>query len=180
MRQQRQRDLLALSTTIALFASLSGACERSSTAPTQFEVAPGSYRLLIGLVGDECGPHGPAEMPRQYPFDGTLHLIDNRLKFATSPPPPQYTESQIVVDVTRSGDSVSGGIVGRSLALTRNWLSVWAIGAKGPFPPGTITGAVVGPSSLAGTFDAELLILHSTYGIDAECAGTHMWTLVRQ
>jgi len=155
----------------------------TSSFRTPFMVVPGPYRMSLSPVAGGCGP--VEAYPRTYTFDGTLDLIGSRFKFTTSRPVPIQPVNPMVLDVTRTGDSLVGGLFGGPSIDRQGYLVSAAVGFRPPHSdqplgPAPATGAVTNASTLAGTIDGALHIVHKYYGLATDCAGAHSWTVTAQ
>jgi hypothetical protein len=158
-----------------------------ATPRTFVTVAPEDGRFLYRLVLDtpaSCHlPPGFGSPSDEYAYDGELTVSGGQLRFQQ--PQPGTYQHNLMVDIMRIGDQISGtigtgsfGLVTFATARATNGVEIGLWSRRSTVDGALFSGRAVFPSQLTATFDADVRIWNSFGDGGGLCAGSgFIWLL---
>jgi hypothetical protein len=143
-------------------------CSHSATTPTAVQGGP--FALTLHSVSP-CG-NDPA-FASLYTFSGILQITTEHLQFVADHTLPQG--QPLTLDATRTGDSLSGTL--RGAAVDTNGYIVSGFLSKDSASGAVLTGQVSTATTITGTIDGYVHVVHRVFGVTQGCTGTQTWTL---
>ena len=144
-------------------------CSHSATTPTAVQGGPFVMTLRSVIP---CDGNSPA-FPNLYTFSGILQVTNERLQFVADHTVPQG--QPLTLDATRTGDGLAGTL--RGTVVDADGYIVSAAVSKDSASGAALVGQVNATTTITGTIDGYIRIVHRVFSLAEGCSGTQTWTL---